>query len=347
MNLKNGNTAVLIGITDCNLPVKTSWTHQSRIKYIAAVCSCHDDDSLIHGKSVHFDEKLVKCLFTFIVTSSKPSSPMASHSIDFVYKHNSRCNLFCLIKQVPYAACPNADKHLHKIAAADGEKRNAGFSCYCFRQECFTCSGRADKQNPFGDPGAKFRIVSRILQKIHHFLKFFLLFVCACHIGKCDLVFRRILHSGAAFTEIHYFSAPASLRANHHEPYYSHDDQHNQIWKKIIPPRYDNRCTIFKFKGKLIDCDLFKSHTLLVSLDLAYGIKKIVANRCFKIIVPVRKIIPEYGGGISQADKRIIANCNPRNFATLNHIKQLRIFNSPACSLIQAAVEQNRDKKQC
>ena len=59
MNLKNFFTACHIRSSDYNLSVKTSRTHDRRIKNIHTVGCCHHDNSLINTKSIHLNKHLV------------------------------------------------------------------------------------------------------------------------------------------------------------------------------------------------------------------------------------------------------------------------------------------------
>ena len=59
MYLKDFHTALHIRTAYCYLTVKTARTQNSRIQDIDTVGRSHDDDTLIHTKAIHLNEKLV------------------------------------------------------------------------------------------------------------------------------------------------------------------------------------------------------------------------------------------------------------------------------------------------
>src|SRR5699024_2180801 len=75
-------TAFDIRTADRNLSVKTSRTEQCRIKDVRSVCSGYHDDAFVFPKAVHFYKKLVKCLFTLIVTTADTCATLPADSID-------------------------------------------------------------------------------------------------------------------------------------------------------------------------------------------------------------------------------------------------------------------------
>ena len=186
--LQDCDTAFLIGIVNCHLPVKTSGSHQGGIQNITAVGCRHHDNAFVHREAVHFHKKLIQCLFAFIVASAESGAAVASDRIDLINEHNCRSNLFRLIEQIADTACADAYEHFNKITAADGEERNAGFPGYSFGQQGFARSGRTDQQHALGDTGAQLSIAFRILQKIHHFLKLFLFLVSARYVCEGDFI---------------------------------------------------------------------------------------------------------------------------------------------------------------
>ena len=346
VNFQDGHAAVLVRIVDRHLPVKTAGTHQGGVKDIAAVGCGHHDNAFIHGKTVHFNQQLVQCLFTFIVAAAEACAAVTSNCVNFIDKYDGRSHLLGLVKQVADAACADADKHLHKVTAADGEEGYACFARNSFGQQGFTGSGRSNEQNALGYPGAQFRIVPGILQEVHHLLEFFLLFIRAGHVCKGNLVLRGILHPGTALAEGHHLSAAARLGADHHKPYDCHNTQHDQVRQEIIPPRNHNRGTVFQVKRQLVHRNLIQRYVLFIGFNLADSVQEVRTDCGFKIVVAFREIVRRHIGGFGHTNQGIVSDGNSGYLAFFDHIQQLRIFDPAADRLAQAAVQQDGNQQQ-
>ena len=344
--LQDRNAPVLVRIIDGHLAVKTAGPHQCRIEDIPAVCRGHHDDTFIHGESVHLDQQLVQRLFALIMPAAKSGAAMAAHCVNLIDENDRRSNLLGLFKQIPDAAGADADKHLNEVAAADGEERYTCFSGNGFGQQGFSGSGRSDEQYALRNPGAQFRIHLWILQEVNHFLKLFLLFVRARNISKSDLVAARILHARTAFSEGHDLSAAARLGADHHEPDYRHDTEHDQVWQEIIPPGNHDRGTVFDRKRQFVYRDLVDRYSLRVGFDLADRVEEILSDGRFKVVTAFRKILLRYDRGFGDADKGIVPDGNPADLAVLDHFQQSGIFDSPVHRLVQPAVQQDSNQQQ-
>ena len=77
--------------------------------------------------------------------AAESGAAMTSHRIDFIDKNDGGSNLFRLFKQISYSTSADADKHLHKVAAADREERNASFTRNSFGKQRLACAGRSDQ----------------------------------------------------------------------------------------------------------------------------------------------------------------------------------------------------------
>ena len=86
VDFENVSSAIYVGTVDYDLPVKASGTQKSRVKYVGAVCRSDKDDSCTSFKTVHFDEKLVKSLFSFVMAAAESRSAVTSDCVDFVYE---------------------------------------------------------------------------------------------------------------------------------------------------------------------------------------------------------------------------------------------------------------------
>ena len=115
MNAKNFFTTFYIRTFNRNLSVKTTRTKQCRIKNICTVCCSKNNQAFFIFKTVHFYQKLVQGLFTFIISTTKTIYTAFSQSIDFIYKHDTRCFFTSLFKQITNTAGSNTNKHFNKV----------------------------------------------------------------------------------------------------------------------------------------------------------------------------------------------------------------------------------------
>src|SRR5512133_1543468 len=102
MNLKYSFTSLDIRNINDNLAIETSGTKQCRIKNIRTVCCSNKYHAAVNLKSIHLDKHLIKRLLTFIMTTTKPSTALTSHSIDFINEYDTRRIAFCGIEKIPY-----------------------------------------------------------------------------------------------------------------------------------------------------------------------------------------------------------------------------------------------------
>ena len=101
-----------------NPAIKSARTQKCRIKYIGAVCCCHNNDPCIFLEAVHLYEKGIEGLFPFVVPTSDPGSPVSSNRIDLIDENNAGRLGFSLYKKVSDPAGAYSYKHFYKIGAA-------------------------------------------------------------------------------------------------------------------------------------------------------------------------------------------------------------------------------------
>ena len=268
VDFQNGNTSVLIRIIDGYLTVKPSGTQKGGVQYIPSVGGGHDNYTLIYRKAVHLNQQLIQCLLAFIMSAAEAGTAVTADSVDLINKHNGRRDFFCLFKKVADPACTDTDKHFNKITAADGEERNSGFTCNSFGKQCFPCTWRADKQDALWNSGAGFNIIFGVFQEIHHFLKFFLFFICSGNIRECNLVFGWILQPCMTSSKGHHTTVSASLSPHHHIPDNHQDAEHDNIGQELIPPRNCDRRAVLYLERQLVYSNLFNTDSLPVRFHL-------------------------------------------------------------------------------
>src|ERR1041385_6622005 len=127
---------------------------------------------------------------------------MTPDGVDFINKDDARGGLLALVEHVADARCADADKHLNKVRAADGEERNICLASDGAREKRFASAGRPDHQHALWNAAAKLLKFFRIAQILDELLHFILGFLDSRHIAKCDFVFVTGEHSRFRFPEI-------------------------------------------------------------------------------------------------------------------------------------------------
>src|ERR1043165_4963761 len=110
MHFENCLTVFHIWFINGNLPVESSRTKQCTIEYIRAVCCSKNNDSTITTESIHFNQQLIQCTFSFVITHNCVLSSRATDCIDFINENDTWSFFSCLLEQVAYTARSDSDK---------------------------------------------------------------------------------------------------------------------------------------------------------------------------------------------------------------------------------------------
>ena len=226
-----------IGHADDDLPVESARSEQCRVQYVRTVGRCQDDDPSVLRKTVHFDQQLVQCLFTFIVAAAQTSATLTSYCVDLIDENDTRGVLLGLLEQVSDSGCADADKHLNEVGAADGKERHARFSCSRLGDIGFTGSRRSYQQDSLRDPRTQAVILGRVLEEIDDLLQFFFFFFQAGYVIEGDLLLISLLKLRPAFAKGHRLAAAIALL--HDEPEQEdHQAYHDQRRQQTEPDRF-------------------------------------------------------------------------------------------------------------
>ena len=174
-----------IGSANIYRSVKTSGSCKCRVENVGSVCCGNYYESRINRKSVHFNEKLVERLFTFVVTTAKSRASLSADSVDFIDEYNAGEKLFCLLEQITYTRSSDTYEHFNEIGTAYGKERN---SCFARNSLCnvgFTCSRRTYKKNALWDSCAQGLKFGAILKKFDYFNKLLFFLFGTRDISKC------------------------------------------------------------------------------------------------------------------------------------------------------------------
>ena len=154
---------------------------------------------------------MVERLFPLVVSSHDVDAPGFAQGVQFINKDNAGSAGRRLGEKIADAGRPHPNEHFHKLGSTDTEEGHVGLSGHGLGQQGFACPRRAEQEHAFGDLPPQLLEFTRILQKLHHFLKFIFGFVDSGYIGKSDLGSTLGKKLGLAFAERHHSLAGSHL----------------------------------------------------------------------------------------------------------------------------------------
>src|SRR5690606_7766353 len=99
-----------------DLSVKTPCTHKRSIEDIRTVGSCENNNSAVCTKPIHLCKKLIKRVFTLVVSShTRVFASSSTNRIYLIDKYNCRCFFFSLLEQITYTRCSNTYEHFYEV----------------------------------------------------------------------------------------------------------------------------------------------------------------------------------------------------------------------------------------
>ena len=145
MQLKYSLSCLNVRLAHNYLAVKTSRSHNRRVKYIHSVGGSHNDNALIRCKAVHLYKHLVKSLLSLIMRTAKSCTSASCHSIYLVYENDAGAVSLGFVEHISDTCGTDAHIHFHEIRTGYAEERHLGFSCYCLGKQGLTRTGRTYK----------------------------------------------------------------------------------------------------------------------------------------------------------------------------------------------------------
>src|SRR3989344_6348354 len=113
MNFQNFLSVFSIWQINHYSSVKTTCPQKSGVQNIGSICRRNNNHFFVWFKTIHFYQNLIKCLFSFIVSSTHTRSSHSTHSVYFIYENNRGSGLLCQFEKISYTTCPYSDKHLY------------------------------------------------------------------------------------------------------------------------------------------------------------------------------------------------------------------------------------------
>mmetsp|Transcript_13888 Transcript_13888/g.29245 ORF Transcript_13888/g.29245 Transcript_13888/m.29245 type:complete len:246 (-) Transcript_13888:955-1692(-) len=188
MHAKNFLSTLQIGSVDRNLTIEPTGAGECLIQNIYAIRAGQNHHTGRRAETVHFDEKLIECVFPFIVsTRETTTSTLATNRIDFVDENYAGCVCSGLLEKISHPRRPDSHKHFNEIRATDGIKRNPGFTGHCFGQERLACAGRSAEKSSLRRFGTQFGELFRRRQELDKFHHFKLCLLTPGHVFKGDI----------------------------------------------------------------------------------------------------------------------------------------------------------------
>ena len=203
VDFQNGFAPAHVGQADHDLAVKTARPQQGRVEHVGAIGGGDDDDAVLGVESVHLDQQGVQSLLAFVVAAAPAVPAAAAHGVNFVDENQAGRVFAGLLEHVAHAAGADADKHFHKIRAADAEERGVGLARDGLGQQGLARARRAHHQDALGNAAAEFLKFFRVLEEFDQFGNLLLGFLDAGDVLEGDLVFFLVQHAGAAFAKAH------------------------------------------------------------------------------------------------------------------------------------------------
>ena len=92
--------------------IKSSGTQECFVQHIQSVCCTKNQHLIIFLKPIQFNKESIQRIFFFVVPHSCAGCAGARQGINLIDKNNARRFLSCLLEQIAYPRCTDADEHL-------------------------------------------------------------------------------------------------------------------------------------------------------------------------------------------------------------------------------------------
>src|SRR6266480_2852277 len=124
VHAQNLLTAAHVGQRHDDLAVEAPRAQQRRIEHVGTVGRRDDDDALVALEAVHFHQQLIEGLLALVVTAAEARAAVPADGVDLIDEDDAGSVLLRLLEHVAHARGADADEHLDKVGAGDGEERH-------------------------------------------------------------------------------------------------------------------------------------------------------------------------------------------------------------------------------
>mmetsp|Transcript_5693 Transcript_5693/g.8374 ORF Transcript_5693/g.8374 Transcript_5693/m.8374 type:complete len:286 (+) Transcript_5693:880-1737(+) len=168
VHAQDSSTALEIGKIDCDLTIESSRAEKCVIKNVKPVRGSNGDNTRIAIETIHFDQNLIQCLLTLIVTSSESCSALTSNGIDFINEDDTRGVLLGLVKHITHTRSSNSNEHLHEFGTRNGDEWHTGLSSNSLGEEGLTGTRGSVKDNTTRNAASILSVSLRLLQEVNY-----------------------------------------------------------------------------------------------------------------------------------------------------------------------------------
>ena len=153
VHLENLDAALDVGVVDGHLAIEATGAEEGGVEDVRAVGRRDDDDAGVALETVHLGEELVEGLLALVVAAADASTAGAAHGVDLIDEDDAGSVLLGLLEEVADAGGADADEHLDKLRAGDGEEGHASLAGNGLGEERLTGTGGTNEEHTLGDLG--------------------------------------------------------------------------------------------------------------------------------------------------------------------------------------------------
>ena len=231
VHLQGLQTSLHIRAVHDDPPVKTSRSQQRLVQHLRPVGGRKYQKPLGSVKAVHLRQKLIQRLLPLVVSAAITGISALSDGVDLVDKNNAGRLLLGFLEQIPDTGRAHANEHLHKVGAGQREEGHARLSRHRLGQQRLTGSRRAHEKRSLGQLRSDLSILSRVVQKVHHFLQGFLRLILPGHILEGHAGTLLHIDLGVGFAHAH---GPAAHALHHIGDQHKEENQRNGKAQDIV-----------------------------------------------------------------------------------------------------------------
>ena len=155
MDLEDLLAAGDVGPVDDDLAVEPAGPDQGGVERLGAVGRGDQDDAAVGVEPVHLDEELVERLVALVVAARSARAPGLAQGVELVDEDQAGGLGLGLGEQAADPRGADADEHLDEVGAREREERHARLAGDRLGQQRLAGAGRADEQDPLGNPAAE------------------------------------------------------------------------------------------------------------------------------------------------------------------------------------------------
>src|SRR5205085_3557959 len=152
-------------------------------------------------EAIHLDEQLIERLLALVIAAAETGAPVTADGIDFINENDAGRVLLRLLEHVAHARGADADEHLDKVGARDGEERHIRFTGDRAREQRLSSPRWANEKHAARNAAAEALEFSGIAQELDDLLQILLGLINARDVFERDAAMRFGQKLGPALAE--------------------------------------------------------------------------------------------------------------------------------------------------